>query len=147
MFIPGWCRVFHPVLSTGLMVIAFLSLTCGLILDTVTAAAGRQGMAISPFPAPWAGMNGLPALAQARVTGYRGSGRAFPFLRFAVVGGLAISWMRRSGLRHRRFKTGVRGGGGPFPSSWRWGFTWLGNRYFTFRDRRARGFSAAIRNG
>jgi hypothetical protein len=35
-------RVPTAILSTGLMIVAFLSLTCGLVLDTVTR--GRREM-------------------------------------------------------------------------------------------------------
>ena len=54
-------RMPTAVLSMGLMIVAFLSLTCGLVLDTVTR--GRREMKRMRYlniPAPSAGTAGDP---------------------------------------------------------------------------------------
>ena len=68
-----------------------------------------------------------------------------PFARFAVIGG--FGYFVDAGVL--AFGTGVLKlefeAGRAFSIFVAMAFTWLGNRYFTFRDRRARGFSAAMR--
>jgi putative flippase GtrA len=67
------------------------------------------------------------------------------FLRFAVIGGLG--YFVDAGVL--AFGTGVLKlefeAGRAFSIFVAMAFTWLGNRYFTFRTRRARGFSPAMR--
>ena len=69
----------------------------------------------------------------------------FSFLRFAVIGGLG--YFVDAGVL--AFGTGVLKlefeAGRAFSIFVAMAFTWLGNRYFTFRTRRARGFSPAMR--
>jgi putative flippase GtrA len=67
------------------------------------------------------------------------------FLRFAVIGGLgyfvdAGVLALGTGILKLDFEAGRA-----FSIFVAMAFTWLGNRYFTFRERRARGFSAAMR--
>ena len=65
------------------------------------------------------------------------------FVRFAVIGGLG--YFVDAGVL--AFDTGVLKldfeAGRAFSIFVAMGFTWAGNRYFTFRERRARGFSGA----
>ncbi len=67
-----------------------------------------------------------------------------PFVRFAAVGGagyffnLGALWLGTSALRMGSYE------GGAFSILTAMCFTWLGNRYFTFAARRARGSLKAV---
>jgi putative flippase GtrA len=67
-----------------------------------------------------------------------------PFIRFAMIG--AGGYVVDAGVL--ALDTGWMGltfeAGRAFSIFFAMAFTWAGNRYFTFADRRARGFSAAL---
>ena len=126
-------RLPTAVLATGLMLLAFLSLTCGLILDTVTR--GRWETEAHVLSGHSRGRTNSISTAPASAQTSRELDAALSrlsILRFAVIGALGmpvdagVLWL----MTHRA-------GLDPYSGrviSWLCAatFTWIGNRNFTF---------------
>ena len=131
-------RLPTAVLATGLMLLAFLSLTCGLILDTVTRGRWElKRMAYLAIPGPQDLTSDPVSLDRAYLLRHS-------FVRFAIIGACgyvvdaAVLALATDPLE-LDFATG-----NALSIFIAMAFTWLGNRYFTFRDQRARGLGRRL---